>query len=285
MNAPMPTSRRRANLVFVIVLVVWGSLWWYIRSVTTRPPKDLQRARELKAEGKRLHNSGQRQAAIETFSNAVSLCRNLIAQDRGDIEFDLADTLTSRGNVYYDTEQRHLARADYEEATRLYEELVGEGKDQFRPYLAGILINRSNVRRDAGQIDDAISDLERSLDLLEPATTDNALIRSKALANLARILAVDGTKADAKRALQFATTACELQNWKDCKTLDCLALAYAVNGDLEAAVKWQTEAVQYAPASSKAVFESTLQRYRKAAATAQGSNARTRAERKKVGPS
>ena len=47
---------------------------------------------------------------------------------------------------------------------------------------------------------------------------------------------------DGRRALQEATTACELTKWADPVCLDALAAACAEVGDFDAAVKWQTRA-------------------------------------------
>jgi tetratricopeptide (TPR) repeat protein len=48
---------------------------------------------------------------------------------------------------------------------------------------------------------------------------------------------------DGKKAVQYATKACELTAWKDYSTLDTLAVAYAEVGDFANAVKWEENAL------------------------------------------
>jgi tetratricopeptide (TPR) repeat protein len=49
---------------------------------------------------------------------------------------------------------------------------------------------------------------------------------------------------DGKKAVEYATRACELSQWKECASLDTLAAAYAEAGDFDNAVKWENQCLQ-----------------------------------------
>jgi tetratricopeptide (TPR) repeat protein len=49
---------------------------------------------------------------------------------------------------------------------------------------------------------------------------------------------------DGKAAIEFATKACELTNWKHPVYLYTLSAAYAENGDSDAAISWRTKVVE-----------------------------------------
>jgi hypothetical protein len=56
----------------------------------------------------------------------------------------------------------------------------------------------------------------------------------------------DNSIRDPIKALQFATKACELQRWKESKTLEALARVHFLTGDHLNAIKYQRMAVDCA---------------------------------------
>jgi tetratricopeptide (TPR) repeat protein len=67
---------------------------------------------------------------------------------------------------------------------------------------------------------------------------------------------------DGPRAVASATRACELSGWSDAGYLDSLAAAHAESGNFEAAVEWQTKAVELVPRRLRKEFRSRLKLYR-----------------------
>jgi tetratricopeptide (TPR) repeat protein len=63
--------------------------------------------------------------------------------------------------------------------------------------------------------------------------------------NLALIMAAcpEASHRDGRKAVELATRACKLAEWKRSEYLNILAAAYAESGDFEAAVTWQTRAI------------------------------------------
>lgn len=67
---------------------------------------------------------------------------------------------------------------------------------------------------------------------------------------------------DGKRAVQDATLACKLEDWKDGSSLDTLAAAHAEAGDFKEAVTWEETALQIASAADKVEWRSRLALYK-----------------------
>jgi serine/threonine protein kinase/tetratricopeptide (TPR) repeat protein len=67
------------------------------------------------------------------------------------------------------------------------------------------------------------------------------------------------------KAIEYATRACELTDWKNANYIDTLAAAYAEAGDFNSAVKWQKESISLLtkeePAEWQAAFEERLKLY------------------------
>jgi tetratricopeptide (TPR) repeat protein len=67
------------------------------------------------------------------------------------------------------------------------------------------------------------------------------------------------------KAVEAATRACELTNWKNYEYLSTLAAAYSESGDFTPAIKWQKEAIDLLPQDKRAIwlrnYEARLKSY------------------------
>jgi Flp pilus assembly protein TadD len=99
--------------------------------------------------------------------------------------------------------------------------------------------NLANAYRKQNLHEDAIAEYEECIrrrpDLSGPYNNLAALFTEK--------------KRDLGRAIELATEACSITNWKDWNTIDTLALAYAAAGRYAEAAKFQGQAATVAPSS------------------------------------
>ena len=62
--------------------------------------------------------------------------------------------------------------------------------------------------------------------------------------------------------MEYATQACELTGWKDAQSITALAAAYAESRKFSDAVKWQQNAIDFAPADERANYQDYLNLYK-----------------------
>jgi tetratricopeptide (TPR) repeat protein len=132
---------------------------------------------------------------------------------------------------------------DYDTAIASYSEVI-----QLDPKLAPAYYNRSAAYEAKGDHAKAIADLSRTLEL-NPTVIP-------AYNNLAWLLATcsQANLRDGKRAVDLATKACDLTQWKSRAELDTLAAACAEAGDFDSAIKWQNEMLSAPGISAQATM-------------------------------
>jgi len=116
------------------------------------------------------------------------------------------------------------------------------------------LHGRADAYLNSGRHEQAIADYEKAVRLyptdesLKKEPVDETLLRTvqSLLNNYAWVLATspDDKLRDGRRAIELATEACKLSDYKAAYILSTLAAAYAETGDFDEAIRWSTKAVE-----------------------------------------
>jgi tetratricopeptide (TPR) repeat protein len=135
----------------------------------------------------------------------------------------------NRGLAWLSKKEFHRAIDDCNEAIRL------------DPTYAGAYRTRSMAWASKEEYGKAIADSDEAL-RLDPNGVDGL-----ALSAWLRATCAEARYRDGKRAVELATKACELSNWKIAMYVGVLAAAYAETGDFDSAIKFGQKAVELDP--------------------------------------
>jgi tetratricopeptide (TPR) repeat protein len=168
--------------------------------------------------GKAHCDKNEEDAALSDFNQAILL--------------DPSDTqaLFNRGGVYQDKGKVDSAIADYNQVIQI---------DPKGIKAADAYTNRALSYESKGEYDKAIEDCHQALSI-----NPN---QSYAYSALAWLLATSpqANFRDGTNAIEAATKACDLTDWKNPYAVDTLAAAYAETGDFNSAVKWERKYLEF----------------------------------------
>ncbi|MGB6044145.1 MAG: tetratricopeptide repeat protein [Pirellulales bacterium] len=193
-----------------------------------RNPKDANTYQQ-RAVARKLNQ--QLDLAVEDFSRAIKLSPRHVPAVLG------------RGYTWYQLAEYEKAVVDFTRAIKL------------DPKSAQAYNNRGFNYQLLGNFQAALVDYDKAIEL--------APNFSLALQNKAWLLASvsDAKIRDGKQAVNIATKACELSNYKVAGDLKALAAALAADGQFEKAIGWQEKAIELLPEGQKEAGREALATY------------------------
>jgi len=136
---------------------------------------------------------------------------------------------TYRGFAWKRLSEKDKAIADFDEAIRLNPQEALAWRVRGATYAA-----KADYARQLADYSESIR--------IDPENPDSRHHRV-----VLRSACMDDKYRDGKQAIEDATKACEITEWKNSLFLSGLALAYAESGEFDSAIKWQQKALEFSP--------------------------------------
>jgi tetratricopeptide (TPR) repeat protein len=196
---------------------------------------------------------------VVPYEQAIEFYTNQIRANPSSVNY------IRRGTIWSQKGEYDIAIGDYNEAIRLdpssesaycargyawgnkkdYEHAIADYNEAIRldPKDAWAYNNRGSAWGNKKDYDHAIADYNEAI-RLDPKDASPYNGRAWLWAT-----ASDAKFRDGKKAVESATKACELSEWKERNHLGTLAACYAEAGDFDEAVKWEEAAIKLTPES------------------------------------
>jgi tetratricopeptide (TPR) repeat protein len=222
----------RRIVSLLLLVLVCGRLAMFVARWMSRSEGTPTTSSAYLSRGMGAHQKGEYDHAIGDYNEAIRLDPNS------------APAYYNRGAAWGQKQEYDKALADFDEAIRL------------EPKEARIYASRAWAWNKKGQFEKAVADDNEAI-RLDPTNSD-------VFNTLAWLYATcpEASLRNGQRAVEAATKACELSEWKKENCLDTLAAAYAEAGDFDSAVKWETKALDGVPEQKRAAYQSRLNLYK-----------------------
>jgi len=198
------------------------------------------------------------------------------AVQQGAVQGARANETTNRSAIEYrQTGRAKYAKGDLKGAIAEYNHAIA-----LEPKFAKAYVDRAAAKYDQGNFDGAIIDCDFATAiypklipayLVRGASMEKKGEKKKALADYEYVLQFDPENSmsfnniawiyatapdpgirNARKAVEYATKACQLTHWKDNAYFDTLAAAYAEAGDFDNALKFQSQYLAASPQNKEA---------------------------------
>ncbi len=175
--------------------------------------------------------AGKLEKAVADFGKAIELKPKNVAAWMG------------RGFMWFQQQEYQKAVDDFSAAIKI------------APDLPQAYNNRGYNRQMLGKLADALADYDRAIEL--------APKYALAYQNKAWLLSScsDPKLRNGKKAIQAATTACELSKYQDLGAVKALAASLAEDGQYDKAIGWQEKVLESTPEDQLAEERATLEKY------------------------